>query len=120
MADNDAPKKPRGRPKKKKCGKKEAQNVPGKNLQKSQKERGRKRKNYLAKKGLCGGFDPGDKGGVTGVEIICTVTILNLFLIIIIITSIIITVSDIIIIFADMCPCGGETEDEDIIQGFAQ
>ena len=50
MADNDAPKKPRGRPKKKKCGKKEAQNVPGKNLQKSQKERGRKRKNYLAKK----------------------------------------------------------------------
>ena len=53
MADNDAPKKPRGRPKKKKCGKKEAQNVPGKNLQKSQKERGRKRKNYLATKGLC-------------------------------------------------------------------
>ena len=53
MADNDAPKKPRGRPKKKKCGKKEAQNVPGKNLQKSQKERGRKRKKTIWQRRDC-------------------------------------------------------------------
>ena len=71
MADSDEPKKRAGRPLKKKRGTSKAQNVPGEKEQKAVREKGRKRKNYLAKKGVCGGFDPGDdgdKGGGTGVH----------------------------------------------------
>ena len=63
MADNNAPKKPRGRPKKKNPGSKKATNVPGQNLQKSQQQKSRKSKNYLTKKEVC---DPGDDEGGDG------------------------------------------------------
>ena len=56
MADSNEPKKRAGRPVKKKRGKPKAQNVPGEEKQKSVREKGRKRKNYLTKKGVCGGF----------------------------------------------------------------
>ena len=62
MADSDEPKKRAGRPLKKKWGNPKAQNVPGEKEQKAVREKGRKRKNYLAKKGVCEGFDPGDDG----------------------------------------------------------
>ena len=71
MADNEPRKKKPGRPKKRNPGKQKAANVPGQGLQKSQQEKGRKRKNYLTKKGLCGGFDPGDdsdEGGGSGLD----------------------------------------------------
>ena len=73
MADNNAPKKPRGRPKKNNPGRKKATNVPCGKEHKSVREKARKRKNYLTKKGVCGGFDPGDdsdEGGGTGVDLI--------------------------------------------------
>ena len=49
MADNEPRKKKPGRPKKRNPGKQKAANVPGQGLQKSQQEKGRKRKNYLTK-----------------------------------------------------------------------
>ena len=68
MADSEKPKKTRGRPKKKTYGKKRAQNVPSENLSSSQREKGRKRKNYLAKKRSSEAFDPGDEAGGGGVD----------------------------------------------------
>ena len=76
MADSNKPKKRAGRPVKKKRGKPKAQNVPGEKEQKVVREKGRKRMNYLAKKGVCEGFDPGDDGGEGGGTIIIIIIIM--------------------------------------------
>ena len=68
MADSEEPKKTRGRPKKKTSGSKRTQNVPSENQYKAAREKGRKKKNYLAKKRSSEAFDPGDEAGGVGVD----------------------------------------------------